>query len=68
MKCPFCKGDMIWGSDANASDICDDYSETDTAVVSYYTCSRCERDYEIFEPPQEERTGQYKEYWLGKER
>ena len=65
-KCLFCGGDLSWGSDSNASDVSAVHSEDDTAVVSYYTCMRCGRDYEIVEPPKEEREGQYKDYWNGK--
>lgn len=63
LKCPFCDGDLIWGSDSDASDVCGEYEEDDAAVVSYYLCSRCGRDYEIFEPRREDREGAYKEYW-----
>ena len=66
LKCPFCDGDLIWSSDANASDVSDEYQEEDTAVVSYYLCSCCGRDYEIFEPNKEAREGQYKDYWNSK--
>ena len=65
MKCPYCGGKMMWGSDANASDICEEYEENDTAVVSYYICSRCGRDYEIFDPKESDRKGEYKNYWCG---
>lgn len=63
LKCLFCGGDLIWSSDCNATDVCADYSEDDSAVCSFYICSRCGRDYEIIEPPQEERDQLYNNYW-----
>ena len=63
LKCPFCNGNLIWSSDSNASDVCDEYDESDTAVVSYYLCSKCGRDYEVFEPKESDRMGEYKDYW-----
>lgn len=64
--CPLCGGEMIWDSNANASDVCDFYEDDDEAVVSYYTCSKCGRNYEIIDPLREERDNEYKEYWHGK--
>ena len=64
MKCPFCGGELAWNSDFNANELYDgEYSEDDPAVVSYYTCTRCGRPYEVCEPAQEEREGEYSEYW-----
>ena len=63
LKCPFCDGDLIWNSDCDVQELCDDYDEDDTAIASYYLCSRCGRDYEIIEPKEEDRMGEYKEYW-----
>ena len=63
LRCPLCGGDLIWGGDAMASEICDEYSEEDTAVWSNYTCSVCGRYYEIYEPNEDERKGEYCGYW-----
>lgn len=66
-KCFFCGGDVNWESDANASDVSDMYDEDDTATVSYYSCSRCGRSYEIIEPPKSERETFFNDYWREKE-
>ena len=63
LKCLFCGGDLIWDSDTDAQERYADYEEDDAAVVSYYPCSKCGRDYEIAEPRREERETEYKEYW-----
>ena len=63
LKCLFCDGELAWDSDSNASDSFGEYEEDDTAVVTYYHCEKCGRDYEICEPPREERESTYKDYW-----
>lgn len=63
--CYFCGGELQWSGDANASDVSGEYREDDPAVVSLYTCARCGRDYEIFEPDEDARMGEYKDYWHG---
>ena len=63
MKCLFCGGDLAWDSDANASDAFGEYGEDDSAVVSYYHCVTCGRDYEICEPRKEDRETIYKDFW-----
>ena len=65
MRCPFCNGQLVWQSDDNANELSDDYAEDDCAVVSFYVCSCCGRDFEIFDPPKEERETRYREYWEG---
>ena len=63
--CPLCGGALQWDSDQNAADVCDGYDENDTAVISYYTCGKCGRSYEICDPPKKERENEYKDYWNG---
>lgn len=62
-KCLFCGGDLCWDSDTNASDIYAEYSEDDSAVVSYLHCLKCGRSYEVCEPNEEERESIFKDYW-----
>lgn len=62
-KCFYCGETLIWDSSANGSDISDDYEENDPAVVNYYHCPHCGRDYEVIDPVKEERESSYKEYW-----
>lgn len=61
--CPFCGGELYWSSNAPAHELSDMYSETDTAMVMFMVCSRCGRDFEVFDPPESERESEYKEYW-----
>ena len=65
--CPFCGGRLVWDSDENANVIHSEYGEDDTAVVSFYHCSNCGRDYEISEPCEEERNGEFARYWDGRD-
>ena len=68
LKCPFCDGDLHWSSDANASDTYSEYEGDDEAVLSFYKCAKCGRDYEICEPTKEEREGEFKDYWVNGKR
>lgn len=63
MKCPLCGVDLIWQSTAMASDVSDAYEGDDTAMVNWYICNGCGRDYEIFDPSETERNTRFKEYW-----
>ena len=60
-RCFYCGTKLCWNSDANLSDI--GYSDDDFVIVSFYHCPNCGRDYEIADPPQEERDSTYKDYW-----
>ncbi len=64
IKCPLCGGTLIWGGDANACELSDMYDDDDEAISSNYTCQRCGRFFEIYDPPKEEREEQYREYWV----
>lgn len=64
-KCLYCGGDLCWGEDAPANEVCVGYDEEDTAVWSIYTCSGCGRNYEISDPPREDRETAYAAYWGG---
>lgn len=63
MNCYFCGGDLIWDSDSNANEIGTNYDDTDPATVSFYTCSKCGRSYEIYEPSMEEKRVDYNDFW-----
>lgn len=58
MKCLFCGGELCWNSDYDV--------EGDDGIISSYTCMKCGRDYEITDPPREERETTYKDYWNNK--
>ena len=62
--CPKYGGQLCWNSDDMASEVYDgEYAEDNEAIVSNYTCMRCGRSIEITDPVQEEREGQYADYW-----
>lgn len=63
LKCLFCGGDLCWESDSNANDTYAEFSESDSAIVSYFHCTKCGRTYEICEPTEDERNSTYNEYW-----
>ena len=62
-KCPFCGGVVSHDSDALGREMYDAYEEGDDALVGFYRCTRCGRDFEVSDPSQEEREGDYAEYW-----
>ena len=66
--CPVCGGRLVWDSDENANEARTEYSEDDSAIVSYYHCANCGRDYEIADPCEEERKGEFAAYWDNIER
>ena len=61
--CPFCGGHHYWSTTEMANERIDEYDEDDTAMVNYYVCERCGRDFEIVDPPRKERLTTYKDYW-----
>lgn len=63
MACPFCGEALLWSGCDMASDRIMEYSDDDTAVIYYYRCSHCGRDYEIVDPCEEERNTEYSAYW-----
>lgn len=65
IRCIFCGGELILTGNANASDVCSDYEDDESAVVTYAYCRVCGRDYEIIDPPEDERNGEYSKYWNG---
>ena len=63
LKCIFCGGDLCWNGDKDLYEVNDEISEDDGGVMGSYTCQRCGRDHEIFDPPKEERESIYRDYW-----
>lgn len=61
--CFFCGGALTWDSTEMACDVSSDYDDTDFATVELYHCSKCGRDYEIFEPNEEQREKEYRDFW-----
>ena len=64
-RCPFCGGNIVWGSDENADDCYAEYEGDEEAIVSFYTCDKCGRQFEVSMPVKEERETTYKAYWKG---
>lgn len=63
MRCPFCGGNLIWGMCEMASEVSDDYEGDDEAVVSFCSCDTCGRDFEVYDPVESDRKGEYADYW-----
>lgn len=64
--CPLCGGELTWNSCAMRSQLSDDCTDDDPAMVYYYRCLRCGRNYEIVDPTKDERDGDYSAYWQEK--
>ena len=61
MKCIFCGGELCWNNDFTRDEVFGD-GDND-AIVGYYTCMTCGREYEVSDPCEEEKEGRYREYW-----
>ena len=61
-KCLFCGAEMNISGQENCCDH-GDYEEDDPALITFMQCPNCGSDYEIWDPRQEEREGDYKPYW-----
>ena len=59
--CYFCGGELVWDNDENLEAIGGE--EDDEGVVTFWHCKCCGRDYEIADPPKEERETSYRDYW-----
>lgn len=65
MKCPLCGGNLQTAGSEQAANVRMEYQGDQSAKVRYYTCGKCGREYEIFDPTKDNREGQYREYWNG---
>lgn len=68
MTCMYCGSRLTWNSSCMAADMSDDYEDDDTASVNFFHCPTCGRDYEVAEPSEEEREGEYADYWINGKR
>ena len=66
-KCFYCGENLKWNSTVMASDIYGEYFEDTVAKINYFTCPKCGRDYEIFDPTEEDRDTYYSTYWDDKQ-
>jgi hypothetical protein len=39
------------------------YNENDDAIVGFYRCTKCGREFEVSDPSEEERNCDYADYW-----
>tara|TARA_R110002126_G_scaffold4475_1_gene23536 strand:+ start:46 stop:213 length:168 start_codon:yes stop_codon:yes gene_type:complete len=44
MNCFICNGEVIWGNDFDAEDV---YPDSEYLIMSNYSCSKCNADYEV---------------------
>ena len=61
--CIFCGGELSWDSQGMCNEASSDYEGDNEAVVHFLHCRKCGREYEIYDPPLDEREGDYKDYW-----
>ena len=61
--CVICGGHLAWDSSADAAECYGEFEGDDEAVINFFHCLRCGRDYEIVDPVKEEREKNYAEYW-----
>ena len=62
-KCLFCGGELSWDSQGMCCEVSPDYEGDPEAIVHFLHCRNCGRDYEIYDPPKDERKSDYKGYW-----
>ena len=63
LTCPICGGKMYLSQSEMASEHFDMYEKDEDALVYYFKCQKCGREFEITDPPLDEREGDYKDYW-----
>lgn len=63
MICPICGGKLANAGREPAANVKMEYQGDSQAIVRYYECSKCGRDFEIYDPTKEKRESDYKEYW-----
>ena len=56
---------MIYSGNDMCCDV-GDYADDDTALVMYFDCPKCGRNYEIRDPRKEERETLYSEFYKGR--
>lgn len=61
MVCPLCGGELINKGEDVAQDIDAKYKNDTEAMVTYLHCQQCGRDFNVFDPTEEER--QSIDYW-----
>lgn len=62
-KCIFCGGDLSFDGQEMASHKSFNYDGDDEAMVHYFSCRKCGRDYEVLDPTKEVKKEGYAEYW-----
>lgn len=63
LVCPICHGLLHLSQTEEASEHYDMYDDDSDALVYYFKCNKCGREYEILDPPKDEREGTYHDYW-----
>lgn len=67
MNCCFCNAELIFAGSDMCCDV-GDYADDDTALVMYFDCPKCGRNYEVRDPRKEDRESVYREYYEGRTR
>lgn len=63
LVCPICHGKLILSQSEMANERFDMYENDPDALVYYFKCQKCGRDFEITDQPVDEREGEYRDYW-----
>ena len=63
MKCPICGGKLCSQGQNPALKERWNYCSDNRAVMHWFSCSKCGRDFDVLDPLEEDRNNTYKEYW-----
>ena len=63
-KCPMCGGNLTNQGEEKLCDVHLKYRYDAKAIIRYFKCEKCGRDYEVLDPAAEERNGNYRDYWI----
>ena len=63
MKCPICGGTLYNQGQNAAMKEKWNYGSDNRAVMHWFSCGKCGRDFGVCDPLEEDRNDSYKEYW-----
>ena len=63
LVCPICGGKLYAQGSNPAIKEKWNYGEDPRAVMHWFSCGKCGRDFDVLDPLKEDREDAYKEYW-----
>jgi len=63
MKCPICGGKLYSQGQNPAMKEKWNYGSDNRAIMHWFSCGTCGRDFDVCDPLEEDRNDAYKEYW-----